>query len=83
MEDKLISIKVASEMLSVTKLTLRNWDRDGKLVALRHPINNYRVYKKEDIDNLISKMKSGEKPERPPRKLKLKARTLSVIHLKD
>jgi DNA (cytosine-5)-methyltransferase 1 len=83
MDDKLISIKDVAEMLSVSKLTLRNWDRDGKLVALRHPINNYRVYKKCDIDNLINKMKSGEKPERPPRKPKLKARTLSVIHLTD
>lgn len=83
MEGELISIKKASEMLNVSKLTLRNWDRDGKLTALRHPINNYRVYKLEDIEKIINKIKSGEKPERAPRKKKNKFRIVPVIHLED
>jgi len=83
MDDKLISIKKASELLGVTKLTLRNWDRDGKLGALRHPINNYRVYKLEDIEKIISTMKSGAKPIRASRRDKNKPMTLKVIHLKD
>ena len=53
MGNKLISIKKASEMLGVTPLTLRNWDKNGKLKAMRHPLNNYRVYKVEDIERLI------------------------------
>lgn len=53
MERKLISIKDAAKMLGVSSLTLRNWDRNGKLKALRHPMNNYRVYKVEDIEKLI------------------------------
>lgn len=55
-ESKLITIKEAAEMLGVTTLTLRNWDKSGKLVALRHPLNNYRVYKRVDIDDLIEKI---------------------------
>ncbi len=83
MDKKLISIKEASEMLNVSKLTLRNWDRDGKLTALRHPINNYRVYQLEDIEKIINQIKSGDKPERAPRKDKTKPRIVPIIHLTD
>lgn len=83
MEKKFISIKEAAEMLNVSKLTLRNWDRDGKLFALRHPINNYRVYHIEDIKKIISRIESGEKPARIPRKSKTKVRIVPIIHLKD
>ena len=72
MEKKLISIKEASEMLNVSKLTLRNWDRDGKLSAFRNPINNYRVYQLEDIEKIINQIKSGDKPQIVPRKKNLK-----------
>ena len=64
MEKLYINIKEAAEILGVSKLTLRNWDRDGKLHALRHPISNYRVYKSEDLKKLLNKMESGEKPIR-------------------
>jgi len=83
MERKLISIKDAAEMLCVSKLTLRNWDRDGKLVALRNPISNYRVYQKEDIERILNQIKSGEKPIRNKPKIRQKSRILPVIHLKD
>ena len=62
MDNKYINIKEASEMLGVSKLTLRNWDKSGKLEARRHPINNYRVYLKEDLDKLMSEIKVREKP---------------------
>jgi MerR family transcriptional regulator, copper efflux regulator len=61
---KLISIKKAAEIIGVTPLTLRNWDRDGKLKALRHPINNYRVYKRQDIEKFIANI--SESSGRPP-----------------
>ena len=70
-------------MLGVSKLTLRNWDRDGKLSALRHPINNYRVYQLEDIEKIINQIKSGDKPIRAPRKSKPKFRIVPVVSLKD
>ena len=83
MEKKLISIKEASEILGVSRLTLRNWDRDGKLSAFRHPINNYRVYQIEDIEKIINKIKSGEKPPKVIRKNKNQPRILQVKHLQD
>ncbi|MBI2052849.1 MAG: MerR family DNA-binding transcriptional regulator, partial [Candidatus Ryanbacteria bacterium] len=50
MEKQYFTIKEAAGLLGVTPLTLRNWDKKGKLVAYRHPVNNYRVYKLEDIE---------------------------------
>lgn len=74
---KLVSIKEASEMLGVTPLTLRNWDKNGKLTALRHPMNNYRVYKREDIETLIETIGKSTKPLEPrkpkgPKKLQVR-----------
>lgn len=83
MANKLISIKEAALMLGVSKLTLRNWDRDGKLVAFRHPINNYRVYQLDDLEKIIDKIKSGEKPVRTPKEKKNKVWNIKVKHLED
>ena len=55
--NKYITIKDASTILGVSKITLRNWDKSGKLSAHRHPFNNYRVYKIEDIDKNIARLK--------------------------
>ncbi|HPR32568.1 MAG TPA: DNA (cytosine-5-)-methyltransferase [Prolixibacteraceae bacterium] len=38
-----------ADLLSVSKETLRRWDRNGKLTAVREPINNYRVYRKDQL----------------------------------
>jgi len=41
----------AAEELGVSKGTLRRWDKSGKFKCERHPINNWRVYPKEKIEN--------------------------------
>lgn len=43
------AISEVADMLSISKETLRRWDKSGKLVAVRHPINNYRVYQARDL----------------------------------
>lgn len=45
------SISEVADMLSVSKETLRRWDKNGRLEPVRHPINNYRVY---HVDQLRS-----------------------------
>ncbi|SDS59505.1 DNA (cytosine-5)-methyltransferase 1 [Winogradskyella sediminis] len=47
------SLSEAAELLGKSKETLRRWDKEGKLPALREPISEYRIYKKQDINNLI------------------------------
>ena len=53
------SLSEASEVLGKSKETLRRWDRDGKLTAVREPISNYRIYQKEQL-NLFSHLLSNE-----------------------
>jgi len=53
-----LKIGEAAKLLSVSKETLRNWDRSGKLEADRDPMNNYRIY---DLNQILEvKAKSGE-----------------------
>lgn len=52
------SLSEAAEVLGKSKETLRRWDRDGKLDAVREPVSNYRVYRKEDINSLIEPLLS-------------------------
>ena len=54
--------------MGVTPLTVRNWDSKGKLVAYRNPMNNYRLYKVEDVEVL---MRMIEQPRQKTRKLKI------------
>ncbi len=70
MEKQYFTIKEAAGLLGVTPLTLRNWDKKGKLVAYRHPVNNYRVYKLEDIEAIFNKLEKSPNPNLP-RKLKV------------
>ena len=60
-QKRYLKIKEVAEILSVTPLTLRNWDKAGKLKAYRHPINNYRMYKPEDIELFLRKLESTKK----------------------
>ncbi len=45
-----ITIKKAAKLLHATPLTLRNWDKSGKLKAYRHPANKYRLYRLDQIE---------------------------------
>ena len=43
------SISEVAQILGKSKETLRRWDNDGKLTAVREPMSNYRVYNKEQL----------------------------------
>jgi DNA (cytosine-5)-methyltransferase 1 len=60
-EKKYLNINEAAKLIGVTPLTLRNWDREGKLRALRNPINNYRIYKAGEIELFLRKIESKGK----------------------
>ena len=45
-----VSLTEAATFLGVSKATLRNWDKGGKLHAVRNPVNSYRTY---DMDELL------------------------------
>ena len=68
MEKKYYTINKAAKILGVTPLTLRNWDRRGKLKAYRHPINNYRVYKPQQLE-LFLRMTEISREKKKKRKI--------------
>jgi len=49
-----ITIRQAADMIGASPATLRNWDRSGKLKATRHPINRYRLYRRQDVQALLA-----------------------------
>jgi len=55
---KYLTTKEVAKILGVTPLTLRNWDKKGKLKAYRNPINNYRIYKLEEVELFLRKIES-------------------------
>lgn len=63
-DDDYLSISETAKLLGVTPQTLRRWDKSGKFISHRHPINNYRVYTREQIDTLLQEMGS-EKSKSP------------------
>ena len=54
----------AAAYLSVSKTSLRRWDRAGKLKACRHPINGYRLHQKSDLDELLREFGFEDAPPR-------------------
>ncbi len=63
--DEYLRISDAAEYLGVCSNTLRNWEEAGKMPVYRHPVNNYRLFKKSDIETLLQ---SIENPVPQPRK---------------
>ena len=54
MDDKLLTISQASEILGVSIDTLRRWDESGKLVAIRKEGGTHRYYKEKDLEIFTS-----------------------------
>lgn len=73
------SIKEAAEILGVSPLTLRNWDKSGKFPAQRHPMNNYRVYKLSTLKNVIEDIEGGTSKSNAEKRIK----KLMIRHLED
>ena len=61
MKKKYLTIQETAKIIGVTPQTLRNWDKEGKLKALRNPINNYRIYNAKEIELFIRKIESKGK----------------------
>jgi MerR family copper efflux transcriptional regulator len=51
-----LRISEAAEYLGVSPNTLRNWERAGKILAQRHPVNRYRLFRQQDLDTLLGQV---------------------------
>ena len=65
-----MKVSEAAEFLGVSKDTLRRWDAAGKLRAHRHPVSNFRLYLKKDLDALLTQLRkslrSGNRSRKKP-----------------
>lgn len=51
--DDYMQIAEAAEYLGVCHNTLRNWGKSGRINEYRHPVNNYRLYRRQELDELF------------------------------
>ena len=58
-----LSLSEVSELIGKSKETLRRWDREGKLSAVREPMSNYRVYRKSEVQTLFADFISQDTKE--------------------
>ncbi len=56
-----LSLSEAAELLGKNKETLRRWDREGKLMAVREPMSNYRVYRRSEVESLFADFLNNER----------------------
>lgn len=52
---KLLRIKAAAEMLGVNPETLRRWDREGRLKAIKISKRGDRRYRLEELEKFLKK----------------------------
>lgn len=51
-----LTVGEAAITLGVSRSTLRNWDKAGKLKPYRHPVNGYRLYSRRELDALLKEV---------------------------
>ncbi|QBQ54306.1 MerR family transcriptional regulator [Nitrosococcus wardiae] len=54
-----LTISEAAMFLGVSIETLRNWDRQNKFKPARHPLNGYRLYRREELEELLQQAANG------------------------
>lgn len=49
-DDDFLRVTAAAEYVGVSPQTLRRWDRDGRLPAIRRPESSHRYYRRTDLE---------------------------------
>ena len=55
-----MTVKDAAELLGISPNTLRSWGALGAIVEYRHPVNNYRLYKRIDLEQLRKRLEQPQ-----------------------
>lgn len=51
-----MTVKEAANLLGISAMTLRRWDNGKKLKAKRHPMNNYRLYNRKELETILKEI---------------------------
>lgn len=56
-----LQIADAANFLGISTQTLKVWEERKKIIAYRNPVNGYRLYLKEDLQQLLDKISASKK----------------------
>lgn len=56
-----LTVTEAAAVVGVSPDTLRRWDRAGKVKATRHPVNRYRLYRRQELETLLRELTGPQK----------------------
>ncbi len=68
--DEFLLISETATLLGVSQNTVRAWALSGKLQEYRHPVNNYRLFKRDEVQALLEKIANPEPVKPKKRKAK-------------
>ena len=77
---KYLSLSETAQLIGKSKETLRRWDKEGILSAVREPGSNYRVYRKKDVQTFLGNFTVEKKVEEVSNEVK-PLREYSVLEL--
>lgn len=78
MPKKYLTVIEVARIFGVTPLTVRNWDKKNKLNAYRNPVNNYRLYKIDEVETLIKLIDSSKRLDRSKKSDSSRIRKINI-----
>ncbi|MGQ9576270.1 MAG: helix-turn-helix domain-containing protein [Thermoguttaceae bacterium] len=65
--DEYVKIAEAARFLGVCQNTLRAWAKAGKIPVRINPANNYRLFRREDLEQFLREVERSLRQPRRPR----------------
>ena len=57
-----LRVKEAAALLGVSPNTVRAWGAEGKIPEYRHPVNKYRLYKRVELERILTEVAESRSP---------------------
>ena len=57
-----VRVQEAAKILGVAPNTVRAWGAAGKILEFRHPVNKHRLYRRDDLANLLQQIEQTPTP---------------------
>ena len=57
--NRMLRVKEAADLLGVSPNTVRAWGAAGKIPEYRHPANGYRLYRQEELEDLLRRIEAS------------------------
>lgn len=59
--DTYVRVQEAAKILGVVPNTVRKWGATGKIPEYRNPANDFRLYKREELEAFLRRIESSRK----------------------